>query len=44
MHEYYTRYQLEDGAWISQTEKDIGDDDAEGPTKRVLASQIDAAV
>ena len=38
---YYTRYQLEDGAWISQTEQ--GTDD-KGNIKRVLAVPISADV
>jgi hypothetical protein len=38
---YYTRYQLEDGAWISQTEQ--GTDDV-GTIKRVLAVKIPADV
>jgi len=41
VNEYYTRYQLEDGAWISQTEQ--GTDD-KGNVKRVLAVQISADV
>ena len=41
VNQYYTRYQLEDGAWISQTEQ--GTDDV-GTIKRVLAVKIPADV
>jgi hypothetical protein len=41
VNEYYTRYQLEDGAWISQTEQ--GTDD-KGNIKRPLCLRIEADV